>query len=50
MSSKAKLKAKNTCPKCGGKMANGICTKCRYSAKTAYKSRREAKEFTYAGD
>ncbi len=38
------------CPKCGGKMEAGACTKCHYSRKTAYSSRREAKEFTYAAD
>ncbi|HZW56608.1 MAG TPA: hypothetical protein VFF30_09990 [Nitrososphaerales archaeon] len=38
------------CPKCGGVMLRGVCTKCKYSAKTAYKSRREAKESTYAAD
>jgi predicted RNA-binding Zn-ribbon protein involved in translation (DUF1610 family) len=41
---------KNNCPKCGGKMIGGVCTKCNYSSKTAYKSRREAKEFTFAAD
>jgi uncharacterized OB-fold protein len=38
------------CPKCGTVMINGVCPKCKYSAKTAYKNRREAKEFTFAGD
>lgn len=38
------------CPKCGGEMIGGVCTKCEYSSKTAYKSRREAKEFTFAAD
>lgn len=38
------------CPKCGTVMVSGVCPKCKYSPKTAYKSRREAKEFTYAAD
>jgi len=38
------------CPKCGSAMIKGSCTKCNYSSKTAYKNRREAKEFTFAGD
>lgn len=38
------------CPKCGTLMVEGVCPKCKYSSKTAYKSRREAKEFTYAAD
>jgi PHP family Zn ribbon phosphoesterase len=37
------------CPKCGAEMVQGVCQKCEYTAKTAYKNRREAKEFTYAG-
>lgn len=48
-----KKKAKATsrrCPKCGSEMVRGVCQKCTYAAKTAYKSRREAREFTYAGD
>ncbi|MHB8568454.1 MAG: hypothetical protein ACYC7D_15615 [Nitrososphaerales archaeon] len=38
------------CPKCGGVMVNEVCTKCKYSPKTAYVSRTEAKESTTAGD
>lgn len=38
------------CPKCGGRMVKGVCEKCKYSPRTAYKSRREAKEFTFAAD
>ena len=38
------------CPKCGGQMIKGTCAKCKYSPKTAYHSRAEAKEFTVAGD
>ena len=41
---------RSVCPKCGGKMVASVCSKCNYSARTAYKSRREAKEFTVAGD
>ncbi len=38
------------CPKCGGRMVNEVCTKCKYSPKTAYKSLTEAKDSTHAGD
>jgi len=48
--SKVTKEAGRKCPKCGTIMINGVCPKCKYSAKTAYKSRREAKEFTFAGD
>ena len=41
---------KRKCPKCGTKLFRGVCPKCKYSDKTAYKDRVEAKEFTYAGD
>ncbi|MDG6995097.1 MAG: hypothetical protein JRN52_04165 [Nitrososphaerota archaeon] len=50
MGAKTRKTGKNKCPKCGGKMVEGVCTKCKYSPKTAYKSRTEAKEFTYAAD
>ena len=45
-----KQKTGRKCPKCGTTMISGVCPKCKYSAKTAYKSKKEAKEFTYAGD
>jgi len=38
------------CPKCGGAMVNRVCIKCHYSPKTAYKNRKEAKEYTFAAD
>jgi hypothetical protein len=41
--------AAGRCPKCGGQMINGICTKCKFSEKTAYESREQAKEFTHPG-
>lgn len=47
---KTRTKERNKCPKCGGKMVEGTCTKCKYSFKTAYRSRNEAKEYTYAAD
>jgi uncharacterized OB-fold protein len=51
---KKALSSKTTgqaCPKCGTKMIKGqdTCPKCHYSSKTAYKSLREAKEFTHPG-
>ncbi|MDG6994557.1 MAG: hypothetical protein JRN52_01430 [Nitrososphaerota archaeon] len=50
--SKPKIESKmdRKCPKCGGRMVSGVCARCNYSSKTAYRSRKEAKEFTYAGD
>ena len=49
-SRKTRKTDRSVCPKCRGKMVAGVCSKCNYSAKTAYKSRREAKEFTVAAD
>ena len=49
MNKKKKTTHPRKCPKCGSEMVSGVCPKCKYTSKTAYKNRGEAKEFTYAG-
>ena len=46
---KNKHESTTICPKCGGKMEDGVCSLCKYSESNAYENLDEAKEHTRAG-